>query len=83
MFYVELVSASEKHINWLQQEIIRLISINGRITKSRNNPCYRLKFAKAEALMLLKKLYYKKSISHLNRKRLKIQKALGTIGLSL
>jgi hypothetical protein len=83
MFYTELVSASKEHIDWLQQEITRLISIKGRITKSKNNPCYRLKFAKAGSLVLLKKMYYKNYSVGLKRKHLKIQRALGILDLSL
>ena len=83
MFYIELISASKKHIAWLQSEIADSISVKGRITKSKNNPCYRLKFAKSESLVLLRKMYPKRKIIFLTRKHLKIIEALGIIHSSL
>jgi len=79
MFYTELVSASKKHIVWLRDEIYNAIKIKGHITKSKNNPCFRLKYAKKESSKLLGKIYYKKDLICLSRKRLKIKKILGKI----
>ncbi len=76
MFYIELTSASKKHMIWLQNQISQLLSIKGHITKSKNNPVYRLKFAKAESLKLIPKLYYNTHVVCLSRKRLKIERAL-------
>lgn len=76
MYYTELVSASEKHIYWLQKRIADLLKIQGRITKSRNNSAYRLKYAKVESLKLLAKLYYNRKVICLTRKRTRIEKAL-------
>ena len=79
MFYVELISASLKHIEWLQACILKLSGISGRITKSKNNPCYRLKFAKSDSLIILKRLYYKNHEVSLKRKYLKVKRALAII----
>lgn len=76
MFYTEFMSASKKHINWLQEEIFRRLKIKGHVTKSENNPVYQLKYAKKDSLRLLPKIYYDKSIICLGRKRRKIEKAL-------
>lgn len=76
MFYTVFNSASKIHINWLQNKIYELIAINGHITKSVNSSVYQLKYAKAESLKLIPKLYYNKNIIYLRRKRLKIEKAL-------
>ncbi len=83
MFYIELISASKKHIIWLQKRIVALSGVIGRITKSRNNAAYRLKYAKAESLKLLPRLYYNKSVICLSRKRVKIRKALRVAGKAL
>ena len=83
MFYIELTSASKAHITWLQNRIILLSSIIGKITKSKNNSVFRLKYAKAESLKLLAKLYYNPEVICLSRKRQKIEKALAVIGMEL
>jgi len=83
MFYTELTSASKNHVLWLQKRVFGLGKIKGRITKSRNNSVYRLKYAKAESLKLLSKLYYDKSVICLSRKRIKIEQALKIAGKKL
>lgn len=83
MFYIELTSASKNHVLWLQKRIFGLGKIKGRITKSRNNSVYRLKYAKFESLKLLSKLYYDKSVICLSRKRIKIERALKIAGKKL
>lgn len=80
MFYFVLISASLKHILWLRGEIFQRLKIKGHITGSgRGGTCYQLKYAKKESIILLKKVYYKKGIICLKRKRLKIKKILGKI----
>lgn len=83
MFYTELISASESHVNWLDSQISRLSGINGKVTKSKNNSAYRLKYAKTESLKLLRKLYYNASVVCLSRKRTKVKKALEFVRISL
>jgi len=79
MFYMEFISASKKHIDWIREEVFLKIKISGHITKAKNNSCYQLKYAKRESQILLKKLYYKNNLICLSRKRLKIKKILGSI----
>ena len=76
MFYTVFTSASKRHIDWLQKNISDLLNIKGHITKSDYNSTYNLKYAKAESLKLLPKLYYDKYVICLRRKRVKIDKAL-------
>ena len=76
MFYTELVSASKKHVLWLQKEIYKKLNIHGHITKSKNSSIYQLKYAKGESLQLLPKVYYDRNVICLGRKRRKIEKAL-------
>ena len=83
MFYTELTSASEEHIIWIQDSIIRLLGVTGRITKSVNNSVYRLKYAKAGSLKLLRQMYYNGDVVCLSRKRLKIEKALSEVNIHL
>lgn len=81
MLYVELVSASKGHIEWLQKENFKYLGIRGRITKSKNNSCYRLKYAKKESIVFLKKIYFSSHSVALTRKRLKSKRVLGILGL--
>ena len=83
MFYTEFISASKKHIYWLRGEIDDLLHIKGHVTKSKNNVCYQLKYAKKDSLKLLNKVYYDKDIVCLSRKYLKIKRVLGTIGVTI
>ncbi|MES2930519.1 MAG: hypothetical protein V4665_01930 [Patescibacteria group bacterium] len=76
MFYIQFVSASEKHILWLQDEIKRKIGISGHIVQDGQKIIFQLKYAKKEALVIIKKMYYNPSVICLFRKKLKIQKAL-------
>ncbi len=76
MFYTIFVSASKKHIDWLREEIRKRLGISGHITKSKTDSIYQLKFAKAESLQLIPKMYYDKQSVCLTRKKLKIERAL-------
>lgn len=83
MFYTIFVSASKKHIDWIRENIDKKLKIKGHVTESSKGNIYQLKYAKYESLKLLKKIYYNKNVICLNRKRLKIEKALGIIDLIL
>ncbi len=83
MFYTTFVSASKKHILWLQDEIDKRLSMRGHITKGKNSPVFQLKYAKVDSLKLLRKLYPNKKVICLSRKRLKIEKMLSIVGEQL
>lgn len=72
MFYTVFISASQKHIHWLQKSISKLAKITGHITKSKNSSVYQLKYAKKDSLKLIPRLYYDKNVMCLSRKRDKI-----------
>lgn len=76
MFYTVFISASKDHIYWLRHALSRRLGIRGHISKSRKNSAYQLKYAKAESLKLLPKMYYADSIAYLSRKFQKVKKAL-------
>jgi hypothetical protein len=79
MFYTTFVSASKRHIEWLRSEIMKRLKIGGHITKSVGSSVHQLKYAKAESLKLLPKLYYDSKVVCLSRKRKKIERAIGDI----
>ena len=83
MFYTVLISASKKHIIWLREKLFSKLKIRGHISKAIKNSAYQLKYAKTESLKLLPKMYYDNKVICLHRKRLKIEKALKTIGKQL
>jgi len=76
MFYLEFVSASKKHINWLQNELKKKLDISGHIVKDGRKFTFQLKYAKKEAMEIIKKIYYNSNVICLSRKRIKIEKAL-------
>lgn len=76
MFYVEFVSASKLYIDWLQNEIFERLAAKGHIVKDKKGSTYHLKYAKREALVIIKNMYYNRKIVCLSRKRIKIEKAL-------
>ncbi|MFA6077077.1 MAG: hypothetical protein WC735_03305 [Candidatus Paceibacterota bacterium] len=76
MFYLEFISASKKHIDWLREELKCRLNIYGHITKDGKGSTFQLKYAKKEALEIIKRMYYDKKVMCLSRKRLKIEKAL-------
>lgn len=76
MFYLEFTSASIKHVNWLQLKIEKLTGVKGHVSGRKKKTFFQLKYAKKEALVIIKKMYYNPSVVCLSRKKLKIEKAL-------
>jgi len=76
MFYLEFNSASLSHVSWLREEIKKRTNTKGHITKTKTQSFFQLKYAKKEALVIIKKMYYNSNVVHLSRKKLKIEKAL-------
>lgn len=76
MFYIEFVSASKFHLVWIQRMIFRNLVIHGRLTGLKKHSFFKVKFAKKEALEIVKKMYYNRGVICLSRKRLKINRAL-------
>jgi hypothetical protein len=83
MFYTSFVSASKIHIGWLRKTIKSHLKINGHVTKNGDDSIYQLKYAKAESLKLLSKMYYNRNVICLIRKRSKIERALKIEGRKL
>jgi len=83
MFYTSFVSASPPHITWIREEIYKRIGIHGHVTMNGTHVLQQLKYAKADSLKLLRKMYYSRSAMCLSRKRLKIVKMLDTVGEKL
>lgn len=83
MFYTTFVSASEKHVLWIQSEIEKRLDIRGHITKSKTRDYYQLKYAKKDSRILIRKMYYKKDLICLSYKKLKIDQMLAIVGKSM
>ena len=76
MFYVEFVSASIKHLEWVRNQLQSKTAVFGHLTKNKTNTFYQLKYAKKEALEIIKRMYYNPDVVCLSRKKNKVQKAL-------
>ncbi len=84
MFYLSFTSASPKHILWLRATIVRLCSVKGHVTQvGKRTLMTNLRYAKKEATIVLSHMYPSSSVLCLTRKRLKIIRALGIVGMSL
>lgn len=80
VFYTTFASASKDHIHWLRGIIYNFLNIKGHLVKSDRSGVYQLRYAKADSLVLLRKMYPKIDVTCLTRKRLKIENMLRTIG---
>jgi hypothetical protein len=76
MFYLEFASASLNHVLWIQKVIKKLTNTTGHITGRKKKVFYQLKYAKKEAVEIIKKMYYNTNVICLSRKKIKIYKAL-------
>lgn len=74
MFYTVFLSASKNHITWLRETIYSLSRIRGHINYHRG--VYQLKYAKAESLIIIAKMYYNPNVICLRRKKSKVHKSL-------
>ena len=71
--YVSIVSASRLFIEWLQASTLRMLGIVGSVTARRapgKNPIWKLCYAKAQSLRLLRWMYYAPNLPCLERKRI-------------
>lgn len=73
--FVYFISASEKHIKWLQENIGQLVKIKGSFSKQlwkkrKKSVIYRLKFSTKQAKIILNWIYYKPNLPCLLRKYL-------------
>ena len=72
--WVRFLSASKKHMAWLQNKIEKNYGFSGHLNSRkpknpRRVPLYGLKFGKKESLKLLKIMYYDSNVPCLERKR--------------
>ncbi|MEQ1500261.1 MAG: LAGLIDADG family homing endonuclease [Parcubacteria group bacterium] len=77
MYYIGFSSGSRKFLEWIQEELKKRIEVVGYITSTKRvNGCYQLKYAKREAMEIIKKMYYSSDVVCLSRKREKIETTL-------
>jgi len=79
-FYVSFASASPLFVEWLRAKIFDVLGIAGHINRYRDRPYLQLKYAKKEAVVFSRYMYYRARIPSLRRKRLKVERALQVIG---
>ena len=74
VFHIEIASASEQFICWLQEQLQRLYGTKGFI--KRGDGVFILRFAKGDTKILFDTMYYQIDIPFLERKYRKIKDAL-------
>ncbi len=78
-FYISFASGSEKYIRWLRNQLKSSMGIKGSINRKKGSTNVQLKYAKQEAVILAKNMYYHKGLVCLERKRAKIFESLKVI----
>lgn len=81
--YVSIVSASFAFIEWLRATVHRLTNVNGSVGVRQRpgiRPLWKLRYAKAESIQILRWMYYAPNLPCLNRKRAKAEKFLSPLG---
>ncbi len=76
MFYLEFLSASKAHLEWIRIQCRRLLNVHGHMNEYLSAGVYHLKYAKKEAMNIIGKMYYKKGLPMLERKHKKVYNAL-------
>ena len=69
--HLSLVSASPRFLEWLRETLRRLTEVSGHVQLRRSdgrNDLWRLRYAKGEALRLLRWMYYSPEVPCLRRK---------------
>ena len=80
LFYTTFVSASKKHVDWLQKKVQLLLGISGhRTTSGAEHVIYQIKYAKNDSFLLLQHIYPTPDVLCLKRKHLKIIKAFSIL----
>ena len=83
--YLSLVTASHPFAAWIRSRVSELIGVSGAVhreTKRGYHPLWRLRYAKASSIRILRWMYYSPDVPCLPRKRAKAEPflvALGTI----
>lgn len=82
--FIRIVSASRRHIVWLQKKVKCIIGLSGTIIKNQPKDknrvsIWELKFAKYDSLKIIDWIYYKSNIPCLERKRTIAKNAIITI----
>lgn len=81
MFYLCFASASPAFLNWLRTCIEKRFFVRGHMTGQRHVSCCQLKYAKADSLKILRRMYsHAPKGRYLSRKRLKIIEMLAIVG---
>ncbi len=83
LFYISFASGSKKFVDWLREEIDRELRIKSHISvaKGKGNTLYQLRYSKYAGVALVRRMYKRKNSICLNRKKLKINECLGTMGV--
>ena len=81
--YVSLVSASEPFVEWIRMKVEHLVGVSGPIhlePKRGHGPLWRLRYAKASSMRILRWMYHSRDVPCLARKRVAAEKFLVPLG---
>ena len=78
-FYISFTSGSTEYLEWLKSKLSKVLGVTGYLCFNKNTAYAQLKYAKSDAVVISRKMYYSKGLPHLRRKYLKIRKSLRII----
>lgn len=76
LFYLNFISASLSHLLWLRGMIKKLAGVKGHLKDTISANVYQLCYAKREAKIVIRKIYYQDDLPRLERKYKKVYAAL-------
>lgn len=83
--YVSLVSASSRFLDWIRGRVRVLAGVDGDLserTKEGRHSLWRLRYAKAESIRVIRWMYYAPNVPCLARKHAKAERFLSPLGHS-
>ena len=80
-FYLSFASASPSYVNWLREQLKLTLGVKGYINHYPHNSYLQLKYAKKEAIVISRAMYYRAGVPCLKRKHDKIKESLRVIKL--
>lgn len=78
-FYISFTSASQKYIMWFREEVEKVFGVHGHFSRNKKFNYIQLRYAKKEAVIISKKMYYARNLPYLMRKKAKLDTALKEI----
>lgn len=78
-FYISFASASHSFMKWLHEQAKSFMPVKGSVVVNKKTSYYQLRFSKEDAQKVTAFMYWNPRVSHLSRKKLKINRTMRII----